>query len=78
MDFIEGLPKSKGRDIILVVVDRLTKYAYFLALAHPFYVPQVAHIFCLKSSSYMVFHAALFLNMIKYSSTISGPSFLDC
>ena len=45
MDFIEGLPKSKGRITILVVVDRLTKYAHFVALAHPFSTPQVAHIF---------------------------------
>ena len=45
MDFFEGLPKSKGRDTILVVVDLLTKYAHFLTLAHPFSAPQVAHIF---------------------------------
>jgi hypothetical protein len=36
MDFIEGLPKSGSKDVIFVVVDRLTKYAHFLALAHSY------------------------------------------
>ena len=42
MDFIEGLPKSFGKDSIMVVVDRFTKYAHFMALAHPFDAPVVA------------------------------------
>lgn len=45
MDFIEGLPKAHGKDIILVVVDRLTKYAVFLVLSHPYTAKEVAELF---------------------------------
>ena len=36
MDFIEGLTKSQKYDTIMVVVDKYTKYAHFIPLAHPF------------------------------------------
>lgn len=42
MDFIEGFPVSRWKDVILVVVDRLSKYAHFLALAHPYSAIMVA------------------------------------
>ncbi|WVZ71633.1 hypothetical protein U9M48_020200 [Paspalum notatum var. saurae] len=45
MDFIEGLPKSKNHDTILVVVDKLTKYAHFLPPTHPYTAFTVAQVF---------------------------------
>jgi len=45
LDFIEGLPVSQGRDTIMVIVDRLSKFAHFLTLRHPFTAKTVAEKF---------------------------------
>ena len=45
MDFIEGLPNSQGKDVIMVIVDRFTKYAHFIPLSHPYSVLSVAQAF---------------------------------
>jgi hypothetical protein len=42
MDFITGLPKFEGNNIIMVIVDRMTKYALLLPLSHPFKLNIVA------------------------------------
>ena len=46
MEFIEGLPISEGKDKIFVVVDKLTKYAQFMAIKKSDSAKQIAEIFC--------------------------------
>ncbi|GAU17006.1 hypothetical protein TSUD_37640 [Trifolium subterraneum] len=45
IDFITGLPKSRGFDAILVVVDRLSKYSHFILLKHPYNAKTIAEVF---------------------------------
>jgi hypothetical protein len=44
MDFIVGLPKLGNKSVILMVVDRLSKYDHFCSLQHPFTTATMAQI----------------------------------
>jgi hypothetical protein len=45
MDFILGLPKSRNKSVIMVVVDHLSKYSHLCSLQHPFTASIVAQLF---------------------------------
>ncbi|KAI0511284.1 hypothetical protein KFK09_011909 [Dendrobium nobile] len=45
MDFIDWLSRSEGFTVILVVVNRLSKYAHFIPLRHPYTVVTIISAF---------------------------------
>jgi transposase InsO family protein len=86
MDFVEGLPKSKNKDTILVVIDKFTKYAHFLPLSHPYTAMSIAQIFhnevyklhglpsTIISDRDKVFTSSLWQELFKLSETTLNMS----
>lgn len=42
MDFVDGLPQSGRFNCLLVFVDKHTRFAHFMPLAHPYPASKVA------------------------------------
>jgi hypothetical protein len=45
MDFVEGFLKVGGKSVVLTIVDRLSKYAHFITLGHPYTAMSVTKAF---------------------------------
>ena len=45
LDFVEALPRVRGKTVILTVVDRFSKYCHFVPLAHPYTAESVTEAF---------------------------------
>jgi hypothetical protein len=75
MDFIVGLPKSGNKSIIMVVVDRLSKYAHFCALQHPFTTSTWLRFSWIIFSSFMACLILLYLTEIPLSPAIFGKNY---
>jgi hypothetical protein len=45
MDFVEGLSSSQGKTTIFVTIDRLSKYAHFVAISHPYTAVSITQVF---------------------------------
>lgn len=86
MDFIVGLPNSYGYTTIMVVVDRLTKYAHFVAMKSDFNSKSVAEAFMtyvvklhdvprtIVSDRDKVFTSSFWKNLFQLQGTILAMS----
>jgi len=78
MDFVEGLPKSGGKNCILVIVDKFSKFAHFLPLSHPFTASQVANYLCSKFTVCMECRLPLYLIVTRFLQACFGKSSSGC
>lgn len=65
MDFIEVLPKVKGVDTIMMVVNRMTKYAHFITVSHPYKTKDIADLFINEIVRFYGFLSSIVSDMDK-------------
>lgn len=75
LDFIEGLPKSNHYKYILVVVYKISNYAHFIPLGHPFTASSVAIQFLQHVYKFHGLPKIIISIEIKYSLANSGNNF---
>ena len=72
MDFITGLPKSGNKSVIMVVVDRLSKYAHFCALPTRLHQLWLLNLSWIRSSNCMACPLLLCPTATRSSPVIFG------
>jgi hypothetical protein len=45
MDFVEGFPRIHNKSVIIIVMDRFSKYEHFVPLGNPYTATSVAKVF---------------------------------
>jgi len=75
MDFIEGLQVSDGKEKILIVVHKLTKYAHFIGMRKSNQQNKSLRYFARMSTNYMGFPKSLLAIKTPNSKVISGRNF---
>lgn len=71
INFIEGLSRVNGKSVILTIVDRFSKFAHFVPLAHRYTAGVVARVFSMRWYGYMSSRAPLLVIMIHSSPATS-------
>jgi hypothetical protein len=77
MEFIIGLPKSGNKSVIMVVVDRLSKYAHFFSLHHPFTTSTMTQIFMDQIFKLHGMSHSIFFIVTQLSQAIFGKNCLS-
>jgi len=62
MDFAVRLPKSNGYDVVLVVVDRLSKHGHFIPLKHPYSAHSTTKVFTKKVVKLHIFPTSIVID----------------
>lgn len=75
INFTKAQQKFEGRDTILIVVDQLTKYSYFIPLAHSLAASAIVELFFKVWLNIIASQDLLFLIGIKiYKQLLEGSS----
>lgn len=78
MDFIDRLSRSEDKSVITVVVDRLSKFSYFVPMSHPYTATQVVKTFFGNIFQLYGMPQSIVCDRVQFSLPSFGKSFFGC